>query len=336
MLVQPPAKSLVGGSEHAPRGQVDSRMKLRDNGAVSEQNPITLGEARRPRPASAALTKTGGFLAGFTHTLQPYIGCRFGCEYCYVKALSVHQFHQPPLAWGEYVHPRTGIAEKLRKELARAQARGELDALAIFMSSATDPYQAAERRWRLSRACLEVFADYPPGLLMVQTRSPLVADDFARLARLGTRCWLSFTVETDRDEVRRALTPRCPAIAQRLETIATARAHGLNVQIAVSPCLPYSDVETFGAQLVELAGRVVVDTYTSGDGQAGIRTARTGVAGRYAAQGWGDWRSEEAAQALYAWLAARIGARAGWSQAGFSALARSVTCVAPAQTAVVS
>ena len=53
-----------------------------------------------PRPASGALTKTGGFLAGFTHTLQPYIGCRFSCEYCYVKGLGVHRFHQPPLEWG--------------------------------------------------------------------------------------------------------------------------------------------------------------------------------------------------------------------------------------------
>lgn len=303
-------------------------MKLRDNGAMTELNRASQEAAQLPRPASAALTKTGGFLAGFTHTLQPYIGCRFGCEYCYVKALSVHHFHQPPLAWGDYVHPRTGIAEKLRSELARAQARGRLDHLAIFMSSATDPYQAAERRWRLSRACLDVLGDYPPGLLVVQTRAPLVAEDFARLARLGERCWLSFTIETDRDDVRRAMTPRCAAVAQRLATVTAARAHGLQVQIAVSPCLPYSDVATFGGLLARLADRVVVDTYTSGDGQAGIRTARTGVAERYAAQGWGEWRSEEAAQELYAWLAEEIGPRAGWSQAGFSALARGVTAAA--------
>src|SRR5436853_6721488 len=100
---------------------------------------------RAPRPASGALTKTGGFLAGFTHTLQTYIGCRFGCEYCYVKGLSVHRFHQPPLPWGDYAHPRIGIAEQLRKELTRLASRNELGNLAIFMSSATDPYQGAER-----------------------------------------------------------------------------------------------------------------------------------------------------------------------------------------------
>jgi DNA repair photolyase len=281
--------------------------------------------ANVPRPASAALTKTGGFLAGFSHTLQPYIGCRFGCEYCYVKGLGVHRFHAPALAWGDYVHPRTGIAEKLHSELARHQANGTLDRLAIFMSSATDPYQGAERHWRLSRACLEVMADYPPGLLVLQTRAPLVAEDFARLAALGERCWLSFTLETDRDAVRRALTPRCPSIAARWATLAAARAYGLQVQVAVSPCLPYSSVEEFGARLLAVGERVVVDSYTSGDGQGGKRTAQTGVAAHYAAEGWGDWRAEDDARRLYEWLAARIGERAGWSQAGFAALARRVT-----------
>ena len=124
------------------------------------------------RPASGALTKTGGFLSGFSHTLQPYIGCRFGCAYCYVKGLNVHRFHQPPLAWGDYVHPRIGIAEQLRKELARLAQKGALDELAVFMSSATDPYQGLERQWRLSRACLDVFADYPPRLLVCRPARP--------------------------------------------------------------------------------------------------------------------------------------------------------------------
>jgi DNA repair photolyase len=281
-------------------------------------------DAHAPRPASGALTKTGGFLAGFTHTLQPYIGCAFGCAYCYVQGLSVHHFHQPALAWGEYIHPRTGIDDKLRRELARHAAAERLDGLAIFMSSATDPYQGAERKWRLSRACLEVLGEYPPGLLVVQTRSPLVADDFDRLRALDSRCWLNFTLETDRDEVRRALTPRCPSIAQRWATVAAARKAGLQVQITVSPCLPFSDVERFADTLAAHADRVVVDSYVSGDGDGGRRTARTSTAMTYAANDWGDWRAEESARALYAALAVRIGMRAGWSQAGFLAVTQGV------------
>lgn len=273
-----------------------------------------------PRPASGALTKTGGFLRGFSHTLQPYIGCRFACEYCYVKGLSVHRFHQPAADWGSYVHPRVGIADKLRSELTRLAAKGALATTAIFMSSATDPYQGAERHWRLSRACLEALIEQPPALLVLQTRSPLVEEDFDRIAALGNHCWLNITVETDRDEIRRAVTPLCPAIERRLLTCSRALAAGLQVQITVSPCLPYSTVEHFGALLLAHSNRVVVDTYSSGDGQQGKRTATTGIPSLYGAQGWGEWRSEDAATALYHWLAARIGSAVGWSQSGFAAV----------------
>lgn len=273
-----------------------------------------------PRPARSALTKTGGFLTGFTHTLQPYIGCRFGCEYCYVKGLGVHRFHQPAQAWGHYVHPRTGIADCLRKELNSLAQRGKLGNVAIFMSSATDPYQPVERHFRLARACLEVLNDFPPRLLMVQTRSPLIIDDLSRLQTLGKCCWLSFTLETDLDEVRAAVTPLCPAIGRRVAVMRAAREAGIQVQAAVSPCLPFSHVERFGTLLLECADRVVVDTFSSGDGQQGKRTAATEIPALYRQMGWGAWQSEEQAQHLYSWLAERIGERAGWSQAGFTAL----------------
>jgi DNA repair photolyase len=292
-----------------------------------------MNETLSPRPASGALTQTGGFLTGFTHTLQPYIGCRFGCDYCYVQELTVHRFHGGGLTWGEYVHPRTGIAEKLATELARFEKRGTFDQVAIFMSSTTDPYQGAERRWELTRSCLEVLAARPPGLLVIQTRSPLVERDFDLIRTLGDRCWLSFTLETDLDEVRRRVTPRCPSVTQRLETLKAALAAGINVQVAVSPCLPFSSVEGFGALLLEHggrhSGRVVVDTYASGDGGGGKRTAKTAIPAAYATQDWGDWRSEDGPRALYDWLRMQIGERAGWSQAGFTALARRVTEATP-------
>jgi DNA repair photolyase len=290
---------------------------------MAMSNDITLHDAQAatlPRPASGALTKTGGFLAGYSHTLQPYIGCAFGCTYCYVQGLTVHQCHTPRLDWGDYVHPRVGIAERLARELARLDARGQLDEVAIFMSSATDPYQGAERQWRLTRACLEVMQRMPPGLLVVQTRSPLVREDFAHLAALGERCWLSLTLETDDDGVRRQLTPRCPSVEARWATLAAAQAAGLQVQVAVSPLLPYTDAAQFADRLVAHSRRVVVDSYISGDGDQGRRTARTATGAVYQAAGWGDWRAEEAAQALYVALDARIGDRAGWSQAGFAAL----------------
>lgn len=269
-------------------------------------------------------------MTGFTHSLQPYIGCRFGCAYCYVQDSPVHRFLNGGYGWGEYAYPRQGVEQRLAQELARFEKRGQLTQQAIFFSSVTDPYQGIEREWQLTRRCLEAFVERPPGLLVVQTRSPLVERDFDLLAALGDRCWLSVTLETDRDDVRRALTPRCSSVDQRLALMEAACAAGLQVQAAVSPCLPYSAPERFGPRLLAVAQRVVVDSFVSGDGGQGRRTARTEIPDAYARLGWGDWRAEDEARALYAWLRERIGERVGWSQEGFTALARQVTDAGPA------
>ncbi len=277
------------------------------------------------RPARAALTRTGGFLTGFSHTLQPYIGCRFGCSYCYVRQSNVHRFQSGGQEWGTYVYPRVGIADRLEKELAGLQRRDALEQSAFFMSSSTDPYQPAERSYHLTRRCLTVMERLPPGLLVIQTRAPLAARDFDIMAALGERCLLNMTVETDREEVRRSVTPHCPSIEQRLDAARKARDQGIPIQLTVSPCLPYSSVETFGKLLLEVSDRVIVDSFISGDGCAGKRTARTDIPALYAQSGWEDWRSQEAALSLYNWLKERIGERAGWSQEGFTRQARRVT-----------
>ena len=277
------------------------------------------------RPARGALTRTGGFLTGFSHTLQPYIGCRFGCSYCYVSQSNVHRFHNGGMDWGNYVYPRVGIADRLQLELAKMKRSDTLERAAIFMSSSTDPYQGAERTYHLTRSCLSVLETMPPGLLVIQTRSPLAARDFDIMAALGERCLLNLTIETDREDVRRVLTPHCPSIRQRLQTATQARDRGIPAQVTVSPCLPYSSAEAFGKLLLEMSDRVIVDSFVAGDGGGGKRTARTGIPEMYAKSGWEDWRSQEAALTLYHWLNERIGDRAGWSQEGFTRQARQVT-----------
>ena len=278
------------------------------------------------RPARGALTRTGGFLTGFSHTLQPYIGCRFGCSYCYVSQSNVHRFFNGGLDWGNYVYPRVGIADRLESELEKMKRRDTLERCAIFMSSSTDPYQGAERTYKLTRNCLSVLEKMPPGLLVIQTRSPLAARDFDILTALGERCLLNFTIETGREDVRRTLTPHCPSIRQRLRTASQARDRGIATQLTVSPCLPYSSVDAFGKLLLEVSDRVIVDSFVAGDGGGGKRTARTGIPAMFARSGWEDWRSQEAAMNLYCWLSERIGDRAGWSQEGFTRQASQVTC----------
>lgn len=272
----------------------------------------------------SALTKTGGFLYAYTHTLQPYVGCAFGrgCGvYCYVAESPVHKFQSDGRAWGDYVRIKTNVAELLREELTRHSRQHRLDELRVFMSSSTDPYQGIEAKTQATRACLKAFAERPPGVLVVQTRSPLVERDFDLLAALGPRAWLSVTIESDDDKMRRALTPGTPSFARRRQIVERAQTAGLNVQVAVAPYLPIKDTDAFAGWLAEWADRVVVDTFVSGDGNDGARTARSALPQQFADTGLGDWRDETSARTLVERLRGIFGSEhVGWSAAGFNAL----------------
>ena len=225
-----------------------------------------MGRARVfPRTARSILTPTGGYLRGFTHSLQPYAGCAFSCAYCYVREMAVQRTNPYGLAWGRWVAPKTNAPELLR---ARARRRG-LRGLRIFCSSATDPYLPLERRLRLTRGCLEVMAEHPPDALVLQTRSPLVARDIDLLARLPVLA--SVTVTTDREDVRRLLEPDSPSLALRVEVLARLRGAGVRTQAAVAPLLP-CDPERLARELDPVVDRVVVDDFFLGDGAGGRRS----------------------------------------------------------------
>lgn len=264
------------------------------------------------------LTKTGGFLGSYTHTLNPYAGCAFGAGgcgvYCYVAESPIGRFARAP--WGAWVNAKTNAPSRLDEELAR---EADASLLRIFMSSATDPYQPVEARLEITRQVLSVFRARPVGLLVVQTRSPLVERDYDVLAELPF-VWLSITVETDDDRVRQALTPTCPSIDRRIAMMRLARQRGIHVQAAVSPVLP-CDPERLAGILHESADRVVVDTLAAGDGFGGRRTAHRPLPRRFHELGWGDWRDETVARQLFALLRDRLGPeRVGWSVEGFNGL----------------
>jgi hypothetical protein len=128
------------------------------------------------------------------------------------------------------------------------------------------------------------------------------------------------TVETDDDDIRRALTPTCPSIDRRIAAMQEARSKGIKVQAAISPTLPHN-IERFVGLLRNTADRVIVDTFL-GDGAHGKRTAHRPLPGRFAELGYGSWRDQSAAEALYLRLVDRMGRESvGWSEEGFNALA---------------
>lgn len=228
------------------------------------------------------LNKGTGFLSDYSHSLNPYAGCSFGCSYCYVRRMPVATFRGEP--WGDWVDVKLEAARLLRKELRREKAKGRVT---IFMSSSTDPYQPIEHQERVTRSLLEAMTEEPPDFLLVQTRSPLVRRDIDLLLRLKEKVRVSMTVETDREDIRKRFTPNAPPIAARLKTLQLLADAGVPTQATIAPVLPSS--ELFAHKLKPLVDRVCVDDYFMGDGSGGKRTRSLGIGALYGELGEERW-----------------------------------------------
>ena len=274
------------------------------------------------RSASRALTPTGGFLRGFAFSLNPYVGCSFGdnkgCPFCYVRALPVA--HMVEGGWGSWVIAKVNLPELLQRELQALARTCKLERAAVFMSSATDPYQGVERRLGITRAALIAMTQKPPHRILLQTRSPLVERDIDLLQTLGRRVIASVTVETDDDLVRRAFTPTSPSVARRLSCARRLREAGIFNQIAIAPMLP-NNAANFAELADEVADRVIIDTYFDGDGSGGRRSRWLGMAELYEHLGYREWFRPGAEQELLRVMRARLGYdRVLFSRDGFNAI----------------
>lgn len=280
------------------------------------------------KEAKGILTpQRSGFLASgpypFTHALSAYVGCGFGqttCGmYCYAQFLPNWTFAGGGAAWGQAVQVKTNAAPLLDEALGKMKPEKRRE-LRIFMSSSTDPYQPIERKYQVTRQCLEVFAHYNDlDLLVIQTRSPLAQRDIPLLQQIPY-AWLSVTIETDEQDYLKSLKGG-PALEKRWELVRAASEGGVRSQITVSPCLRYTSVEEFGCRLLESgATRVVVDTAVDGDGSGGGRSARTPFA-----EAEPKWAETGHAHALYEYVRAcgeAKGIDVGWSNAGFCGIER--------------
>ena len=273
----------------------------------------------RTTQAKSILTpqKRGFLTAGdkpYTHSLSWATGCQLGAlycgAYCYAQMLpNWHFARRADEAWGEALIIKENAPELLVAQLARSRNRHQMR---IFMSPVTDPYQPIERKLRLTRRCLEVFTRYDDlDLLLIQTRAPAVVDDLELIAAIPY-AWLGMTIETDRYDS--AYGPTKSQVERRLAAVKRAVEAGVQTQIAVSPCLPYSDV--FAERLLATgAQRIVIDTFAIGDGSRGARTANS----PFAARADYDWRDDEIARSLYHQLSA-FHDSVEWSGAGFAGI----------------
>ncbi|TLS36135.1 SPL family radical SAM protein [Pseudalkalibacillus caeni] len=244
------------------------------------------------KESKSILTTATGFLEGYTHTLNPYAGCSFGCSYCYVRQMPIGLFREE--TWGEWVDVKQNAAALLEKDLAKARKKG---AVSIFMSSSTDPYQPAEHKAEITRGILEMLTEDQPDFLLVQTRSPLVKRDLDLLSKFGNKVRVSMTVETDLDSVRKIFAASAPPIQARLKTLKILNEAGIPVQAALSPVLPCSD--QFPSRLKEVTNRVVIDDFFTGDGSGGKRTEKLKIRDIYKKYNLDKWYNPNAHKMVY-------------------------------------
>lgn len=263
------------------------------------------------------LTRTGGFLAGFTHTLNPYRGCAYGGSLCGVACYAPALLRGARAAepWGSFLEAKTNAADAYRADLPRERRRGPVR---IFMSSVTDPYVPQERRLRITRAVLEAMADEPPDRLALQTHTPGPLRDLDLLRRIP--CAVQITVETDRASIP-GLPPHAFRPAERIAALAEVRRAGLRSVGVVAPLLPLDDAQGFARSLERACDFVILDHWRIGDGsREGARTRRRGLPDRLDAAGLGSWNRLEALHETAELFRRILGPeRVGISAGGFNA-----------------
>lgn len=160
--------------------------------------------------------------------VNPYVGCLFSCSYCYVAGNE---------------NPDDGLRVKINAPQIVRRDIEQLDSsVAIFLSSLTDPYLYAERKYEITRRCIEEIIRHPAFRLSILTKSHLVTRDLDLLRQLD--CCVEFSICALQREIQRVVEPFAPSVKKRLEAIEKLERNGTRTSVRIKPVLPFdlSDV----------------------------------------------------------------------------------------------
>jgi DNA repair photolyase len=191
-------------------------------------------------------------IPGVPYVINPYVGCTFGCSYCYAAFMAKYSGHQEP--WGNFVDVKDNAPALLFRELMKSRPGR------VMMSSVTDPYQPVEKKAMATRRCLEVLLEYSLWAdveVSILTRSPLVVRDID-LFRKFRQLEVGLSITTDNDAIRRIFEPKAPPIRVRLKALDTLKAAGVATYAAISPILPM-DASALARLLAGKIDRAFVD-----------------------------------------------------------------------------
>jgi len=203
----------------------------------------------REEPCRSALNRVQGMPFGWS--LNPYMGCAHRCTFCYVRAFEARADRPADDRYGTSIRVKTNVAEVLRRELARPSWERE----PVAIGAATDPYQPAEGRYRLTRRCIEVLAEAANPFAII-TRGPLIVRDLDVLAAAARSAEVSvtFSIPTLDEAIWRRTEPGTSPPRQRLRALRRLVDAGIRTGVGMAPILPgLSDRPELLAEVVRAA-----------------------------------------------------------------------------------
>jgi len=275
---------------------------------------------------------TGGFLGGFTHSINPYHGCSLGGTLCGMPdyAPGIIGTWGEKREWGRYLDVKVNAPEVYDRDHDRIRG-SDRSALRIYMSSVTDPYVPQERTHRVTAGILERMRERPPDLLAIQTHTPNILQDIDLISDLSARFPISaqISIETDREDMGPLFRRHAYPVRDRLDALRRLRERGIETVGVVSPLWPIDDVRGFASRLDEVCCYVVVDHWLVGDGSKGGARTRRRVVSKDTTfpellerAGFGDWTGLDALDRVVAVFRQILGeGRVGVSREGFLAAA---------------
>ena len=177
-------------------------------------------------------------------SVNPYIGCEFGCTYCYAR--DTHRYTLERLgarnatpAWLDFER-RILVKTEVADVLARTLDPARLGRDTLVIGTATDPYQPAERRFRLTRAILERLLGYRGLSIGLITKSPLVTRDLDLLQALSARHEVTVNISLATLDARlaRRLELRSPVPRARIRALARLAQGGVHAGLLIAPIIP--------------------------------------------------------------------------------------------------
>ena len=183
----------------------------------------------------------------FDYTVNPYVGCEHGCTYCYARFMKRFTDHREE--WGEFVDAKINAPTILQREIKKKRA-GK-----VWISGVCDPYQPLEKKYELTKSCLEILLKHG-WPVTIQTKSPLVLRDM-ELLRKSNEIEVGLTITTADENVRKIFEPNSPRIKERIETLEKLHSAGVKTFAMIAPLLPKA--EGLVAQLSGKVDYVLID-----------------------------------------------------------------------------